>query len=197
MNLYLYVYIFTWSNSACTYMYTDSSIPGQTVPVWVYTYVFTLINIYLVRQRLFQPCSVARMPESVLLYMNICNSWIYQFAYIIHTHIYIGTYIYTHMMMIWIPPTNSSRQQESVGTDPSGASPPAQPLPPPQTRGTQSHSAPTTLERPMLTWSDSACLSRVASLECQNRYCYIYTSAFTEIPMHVYFTHIYIYVYVG
>ena len=37
------------------------------------------------------------------------------------------------------------------GPAPSGTPPPAQPPPPPQTRETQSHSAPTSLKRPMLT----------------------------------------------
>ena len=40
--------------------------------------------------------------------------------------------------------------QHSAGTAPSGTPPPAQPPPPPQTRRTQSHSAPTLVKRAML-----------------------------------------------
>jgi len=50
-----------------------------------------------------------------------------------------------------IPPRDTSPHQDSTGTAPSGTPPPAQPPPPPRTRGTQSHSAPTPLKRPMLT----------------------------------------------
>ena len=52
--------------------------------------------------------------------------------------------------MISIPPRDTSPYQDSAGTAPSGTPPPAQPPPPPQTRGTQSHSAPTPLKRPVL-----------------------------------------------
>jgi len=48
-----------------------------------------------------------------------------------------------------LPPRDTSPHQNSTGTAPSGTPPPAQPPPPPQTRGTQSHSAPTALKRPM------------------------------------------------
>jgi len=50
-----------------------------------------------------------------------------------------------------IPPRDTSPHQGSTGTAPSGTPPPVQPPPPPQTRRTQSHSAPTPLKRPMLT----------------------------------------------
>jgi len=46
-----------------------------------------------------------------------------------------------------IPPRDTFPHQDSTGTAPSGTSPPAQPPPPPQTRGTQSHSAPTQLKQ--------------------------------------------------
>jgi len=45
-------------------------------------------------------------------------------------------------MMICLPPRDTSPHQDSTGTAPSGTPPPAQPPPPPQTWGTQSHSAP-------------------------------------------------------
>ena len=48
-----------------------------------------------------------------------------------------------------LPPRDTSPHQDSTGTAPSGTPPPAQPPPPPQTWGTQSHSAPTLLERPI------------------------------------------------
>jgi len=44
-------------------------------------------------------------------------------------------------------PRDTSPFQDSAGTAPSGTPPPAQPPPPPQTRGTQSHSAPTQPKR--------------------------------------------------
>jgi len=54
-------------------------------------------------------------------------------------------------LLICIPPRDTSPHQDSAGTAPSGTPPPAQPPPPPQTRGTQSHSAPTPLKWPLLT----------------------------------------------
>ena len=49
------------------------------------------------------------------------------------------------------PTRDTSPHKVSTGTAPSGTPPPAQPPPPPQTRGTQSHSASTPLKRLMLT----------------------------------------------
>ena len=58
-------------------------------------------------------------------------------------------------IMISIPPWDTFPHQDSASTAPSGTSPPAQSPPPPQTRWTQSHSAPTPLKRPIPTarWS--------------------------------------------
>jgi len=55
------------------------------------------------------------------------------------------------MRMLCLPPRDTSPHQDSAGTAPSGTPPPAQPPPPPQTRGTQSHRAPTPLKWSMLT----------------------------------------------
>jgi len=54
------------------------------------------------------------------------------------------------MMMISMPPRDTSPHQDSAGAAPSGTPPPAQLSPPLQTRGTQSHSALTPPKRPML-----------------------------------------------
>ena len=56
------------------------------------------------------------------------------------------------LMMISIPPRDTSPHQDSASTAPSGTPPPAQPPPPPlQTRGTQSHSSSTPLKWSILT----------------------------------------------
>jgi len=57
----------------------------------------------------------------------------------------------TGLVMMIVFPRETSRHQDSAGTAPSGTPPPAQQPLPPQTRGTQSHSAPTPLKRAMLT----------------------------------------------
>ena len=58
------------------------------------------------------------------------------------------------MCVIIPPPLPPTHTHPGLTRAPSGTPPPAQPAqppPPPQTRGTQSHSAPTSLKRPMLT----------------------------------------------
>ena len=57
-----------------------------------------------------------------------------------------------------VNPRDTSPDQDSTGTAPSGTPPTAQPPPPPQTRGTQSHSAPTPLKQPMLTPGICICI---------------------------------------
>jgi len=62
---------------------------------------------------------------------------------------YIQRQQFPPSQMISISPTVTSPHQDSTSTAPSGTPPPAQPPTPPQTRGTQSHSAPTPLKRPI------------------------------------------------
>jgi len=67
----------------------------------------------------------------------------------IHIHTQRRTYTHTHTCLHnndMLTPSDTSPHQDSAGTATSGTQPPAQPPPPHQTRGTQSHSVPTLLD---------------------------------------------------
>ena len=75
-------------------------------------------------------------------------------------YIYIHTYIHisgehetldVSRVGDMFPPERHLPTPEQRGLSPQRHTAPAQPSPPPQTRGTQSHSAPTPLKWPMLT----------------------------------------------
>jgi len=59
------------------------------------------MTIYLVGQRLFEPCSVARVPESVLLYAVYEHLHFFKYLLnLVHTHIYMCTYIYIYIYLV-------------------------------------------------------------------------------------------------
>jgi len=96
--------------------------------------------------------------------------------------------------IICLLPRDTSPYQDGAGTTPSVTPPPAQPPSPPQTRGTQSHSAPTPLKLPV---TDTGGEEEKELGEVEGGRLIIYHNiGITRTPEHTY-TNIRIYLYTG
>ena len=123
--------------------------------IYKYTYTYIYIHIGLAREWLEGSELVAHRSDHVRWRVDVIpkpleTKIVRESAVRANRPVPPGGISIRRITRVSIHPRDISPHQDSAGTAPSGTSPPAQPPPPPQIQGTQAHSAPTLLKRPML-----------------------------------------------